>query len=335
MPKKNMSVAIRESQALIEISGKLFASGMYPAIKSPAMAFAVTQYGAENEVPPMTSLQNIIVIGGKPVVMAELLQAKMMDRGVAIETLEWNDQVCRLKGVRKGQPPVTIEFTVEEAKKANLLGKDNWKNYTKAMLWARAISRLKKVIAPDCFMGAITPDEAQDMGNLPPVDATDHRANAREAERLLTEEKGIKQEAITEARLAYLKRKDSGEPVDDIDLAEELTVIEYIEKYLRPTYKRTKTATLAQRAAQKANGKKETAPAATPAPKAATETAPAQKAPDAPRRTLVEVQKLRDDLLTKMTPDEVMNYSDESLLEYTEVGLIEVWGELTAIQERP
>jgi len=137
-----------------------------------------------------------------------------------------------------------------------------------------------------------------------------------------------------EARLAYLKRTDSGEPVDDIDLADETTVQNYIEGYLRPTYKNTKTASLAQRAAQKANGTKETPPAATPTPKATKVTPPAKKEPDAPLRTLVEVQKLRDDLLTKMTPEEITAYSDESLLEYTSSGLSEAWAELMAIQGR-
>jgi hypothetical protein len=50
---------------------------------------------------------------------------------------------------------------MEDAKRANLTGKDNWTKYPRNMLFARALSNGQKWYAPDVFNGATvyTPDE--------------------------------------------------------------------------------------------------------------------------------------------------------------------------------
>jgi hypothetical protein len=40
------------------------------------------------------------------------------------------------------------------AEQAGLLGKQNWKRYKSAMLWARAVSQLCRMLFADCFAGA-------------------------------------------------------------------------------------------------------------------------------------------------------------------------------------
>ena len=52
-----------------------------------------------------------------------------------------------------------VEFTVEDAKRAGLTGKDNWRKYPSDMLWARMISRAKRRVAPDVCMGAYVEGE--------------------------------------------------------------------------------------------------------------------------------------------------------------------------------
>lgn len=304
---------------------------MFKTASNEGKTFAIVAWANEYGISPVTALQHISIVNDKMIVETKLKQTMAIKLGCSFDVLELDDKHCKIKGIRKGHPDIIAEYTMADAEKAGLSRKDNYVKNPKDMMFNRAMSRCVNRIAPDALMGAITKEEAEEMGELVSVDATDHRANAREGERLLREEKGITEEQLYEARMFYLKRMDSGEPVDDIDLADETTVIAYLDGYLRPTYKTSKTASLAQRAAQKAGKSKETAQPVTNEPKTTKVTAPVEKTPEPARRTLKEVGELRDEVLTKMTDDEKTKYADDQLIEYTEIGLAEVWDELTAI----
>jgi hypothetical protein len=46
-------------------------------------------------------------------------------------------------------------FTIEEAKRAKLTDKDNWKNFASDMLFARALTRGQRRYAPDVAIGSV------------------------------------------------------------------------------------------------------------------------------------------------------------------------------------
>jgi hypothetical protein len=52
---------------------------------------------------------------------------------------------------------------IEQAKKAGLTGKDNWKNYPRAMLRARCIAEGVRAVYPAAIGGMLVAEEAQDM----------------------------------------------------------------------------------------------------------------------------------------------------------------------------
>ena len=66
---------------------------------------------------------------------------------------------CALRGVE--------EFTIADAEQAKLTGKDNWRNYTRAILYARAITEGQRAYAPNLWGGLknYCPDE---MGSEDP-----------------------------------------------------------------------------------------------------------------------------------------------------------------------
>lgn len=65
----------------------------------------------------------------------------------------------------------TSEFTIEDARRAGLLDKDNWKRYPRSMLFARALTAGARWYTPDLFDGpAYTPDELDEQ---PPLDIVD------------------------------------------------------------------------------------------------------------------------------------------------------------------
>jgi hypothetical protein len=58
---------------------------------------------------------------------------------------------------------VEITWTIEQAKAANLSGKDVWKAYPRAMLRARCISEGIRTVFPACIVGTYTPEEIDAM----------------------------------------------------------------------------------------------------------------------------------------------------------------------------
>lgn len=157
--RNNMQVIdVDSSMKLMTISEKLYQSGLYPNVKNPAGAFAIVQYGAELGIPPMLSLQNINLINGKPACNAQLIVALAQGNGVTYKIIKSDSTECRIMFYRNGNS-LESSFTIEEAKKAGLAGKDNWQKFPADMLFARAITRGVRRIAPDAIMGLYTADE--------------------------------------------------------------------------------------------------------------------------------------------------------------------------------
>lgn len=146
-------------EAKEKFAQRLIASGFLPqAIRTPAQVLAIIQTGQELGIPPMQALRQINVIQGKPTLSAELMLAKMIKGGVKLAWLKSSDTEAELKASRPGTS-FTGRFTMEEARLAGLLIKDGWKRYPKAMLRARVVSLVARVVAPDLIAGMYTPEE--------------------------------------------------------------------------------------------------------------------------------------------------------------------------------
>lgn len=142
---------------------KLFReSGFAPAsFKSDGAVLAAILYGQELGFTPIQSLQSVDVIQGKPTLSAQGIKAKIIAEGGVIRELEWTDKVCRIEGDRAGNKVIT-EYSIEEAVKAGLAGKDNWRRMPKDMLYARCISRYGRNHWADKLKGVYGAEEMRD-----------------------------------------------------------------------------------------------------------------------------------------------------------------------------
>lgn len=171
---KNLPTIIAEKKDLIpkqdewthlkEICEIAVKSGLIPQ-KNPEQAITIALKGRELGIPPMQAFSHIAVIQGKPSMSSELMLALIYQRihGVKIEFIETSNTVCRLNLTRPGEKTEEWRFDMEDAKAAQVTGKDNWKKYPAAMLRARCISAMARAKCPDALMGvSYTPEELGD-----------------------------------------------------------------------------------------------------------------------------------------------------------------------------
>ncbi len=128
--------------------------GNLPAI------LACVATGRELGIGDMVSLKSIHIIDGKATFSAELMVMLARRSGHSI-TGEVKDGVAVVTGKRGDNgDTITVTWTRAMAEQAGLSGKQNWRKYESAMLWARAASQLCRQLFADCFAGqTYTPEE--------------------------------------------------------------------------------------------------------------------------------------------------------------------------------
>lgn len=129
----------------------------------PGDIIAAIQMGAEVGLAPMQALQNISVINGRPSLWGDAMLALVKASGLLEkfdETLVNNVATCT--STRKGGHVVTSKFTMDQARRAGLVNKDNWKNYPERMLQMRARGFNLRDNFPDVLKGLVSREEAED-----------------------------------------------------------------------------------------------------------------------------------------------------------------------------
>lgn len=139
-----------------DLSTKLANTEFVPASLrgKPAAIAACVLAGRELGIGPMSSLQNLIVIDGRPSMTSLLMRQLIFAAGHSIHYAESTDFRCVVKGRRRGEEEwTTITWTMDQAKKAGLDTKTNWRKYPKQMLQARATGELARLAFADCLGG--------------------------------------------------------------------------------------------------------------------------------------------------------------------------------------
>lgn len=135
----------------------------------PGNCLIAMQWGAELGLKPLQSLQNLAVINGRPALWGDAVIALVMASPVCEYVTEDDDghtAYCRVK--RKGGPEQVRTFSIEDAQKAGLLGKQGpWTQYPKRMRQMRARAFALRDVFPDVLRGMPVAEELQDMAATP------------------------------------------------------------------------------------------------------------------------------------------------------------------------
>jgi hypothetical protein len=127
--------------AAFELAQKLAATEFVPLPlrNKPAAVAACILQGHEVGLPPMASLQHIHVIQGRPALDAAAQRALVLAHGHEIWIEEQTATRATVCGRRKGEDRVlSVTWTLDDAKRAKLDGKESWRLYPRNMLVARA-----------------------------------------------------------------------------------------------------------------------------------------------------------------------------------------------------
>lgn len=152
-------------EPLSSLSDRIARTDFVPAALrgKPEAVLAAMLTGEELGIKPMTSLQKIHVIEGRPGLASELMRALILQHGHEIWIEEKSTTRVTVAGCRKGSERVSrVTWTADDVKRAGLDGRPNHKKYPRAMLTARATAELARDIFPDVIGGLYALEELQD-----------------------------------------------------------------------------------------------------------------------------------------------------------------------------
>jgi hypothetical protein len=157
--------------AVGDLAGKISTTNFVPKglRGKPAEIAACILTGREVGIGPMESLAKIHVIDGRPSMSAELMRSLVMRDGHEIRYPTLTDAKVVAEGRRANSEDwTTITWTMSDAQRIGVAGRDTWKKYPRQMLTARATSELCRILFPDALGGiSYTPEELGDLQEGP------------------------------------------------------------------------------------------------------------------------------------------------------------------------
>lgn len=157
----------QEMTAAMTIASGIVGTSFVPAHfkGKPEEAAAAIMYGATLGFDPLTSLQQLYSIGGKPALYARAMVAVVLSQGHKIWTVEDTPESVTVAGQRRGSENVEqITWTMQRAKDAGYTSNKNYQKDPHAMLYARASGDVARRIAPDALLGLAYSAEELQLG---------------------------------------------------------------------------------------------------------------------------------------------------------------------------
>jgi hypothetical protein len=113
---------------------------------------------------PIQAVERYNVIQGRPAMKADAMLAEFQSKGGVIEWGQHDHVKCEATFSAPGvKIPVSISWSLEDAKRAGLASKDMYAKYPRQMLRARVISEGIRMTMPGIVCGIYTPEEVSDF----------------------------------------------------------------------------------------------------------------------------------------------------------------------------
>ena len=147
-------------------------------MKTPEQAIALMLVAQAEGQHPATIAQDYDIIQGKATRKTHSVLARFQQAGGSVA---WHALTAETADATFSHPQggsLRMVWTIAQAKAAGLTGKDNWRNYPRAMLRARCIAEGVRAVYPAAIGGMLVAEEAQDL----PVEQVRQMGKAVEVE---------------------------------------------------------------------------------------------------------------------------------------------------------
>jgi len=161
MSNELMNIKNKSEQLSIQEAAVAFvASGMFPDVKSEAVAIVKILAGEELGIGRFQAMSDIDIIKGKAVPNSKLQACLIKSSGkYNYKVAEFTDDKCVLDFFElwgnQWEKVGESSFTLKDAQRAGITNNPTWAKYPKNMLFARALSNGGKWYCPDALKGAI------------------------------------------------------------------------------------------------------------------------------------------------------------------------------------
>lgn len=165
-PRQQFDLSPQTFEQALTFSNYLADSDMVPKDfkGKPGNCLIAMQWGAELGLKPLQAMQNLAIINGRPSLWGDAVIALVRGSPLCefvIETDDGNTATCRVK--RRGEPEQVRTFSMEDAKKAGLAGKQGpWSQYPQRMRQMRARAFALRDVFPDVLRGMPVAEEIMD-----------------------------------------------------------------------------------------------------------------------------------------------------------------------------
>jgi hypothetical protein len=221
--KPQFSLTPQSLNEALQFADMLSKSNMVPKDYqgNPANCIIAMQWGMEIGLQPLQAMQNIAVINGRPAIWGDAMLAIVRGSGLLERiTEEPTDTGCTCAVKRKGEPEVVRTFTLEDAKRAGLAGKQGpWQQHPKRMMQMRARAFALRDVFPDVLRGVHIAEIAQD-------EPAERDMGAAED---VTPQKAVPKSRAEKARAALADKRADQQPIPAVTLPSLSDVLAAIE----------------------------------------------------------------------------------------------------------
>lgn len=170
----NNALAVIPFDQVAQMADAMAVSGLF-GMKNPTQALALMLVAQAEGLHPATVAQDYDIIQGRAARKTHSVLARFQQAGGRVEWHELTASIADATFSHASGGSLRMTWTLDQAQKAGLTGKDNWKNYPRAMLRARLIAEGVRAVYPAAIGGMLVAEEAQD---LPPSAAFSSSASS-------------------------------------------------------------------------------------------------------------------------------------------------------------
>ena len=143
-------------------------SGLF-GVKDPTQAMALMLLCQAEGLHPMVACRQYHVIQGRAAMTSQTMMSKFLAGGGKQEIHSLSEKEADITLSHPAGGSARVKWTFEQATKAGLTNKDNWKNHPRSMLLRRAQSEAVRAVAPFVLEGIPTADEAEEIEPMNPT----------------------------------------------------------------------------------------------------------------------------------------------------------------------